>query len=157
MSSELDDAILSLNPLDLKMLIKYFMATANVATTNMFSSESNNPVVVDLRSKTLGNDDFRYTLTTGMNSQLVMMCLKPGENIGMETHSDVDQIFYVVKGSGKCIIDNVEHFIASGFSIFVKAGVEHDIINDATNGRKLKLFTVYSPPEHPPGTIRKFK
>jgi len=115
------------------------------------------PPVVDIRSKTLANDNFRHVLMTGVSAQLVMMSLLPGENIGMETHSDVDQIFYVVKGSGKCVLDGVDYYIGSGYTIFVKAGTEHDIIASATNGKKLKMFTIYSPPEHPPGTIKSTK
>lgn len=112
----------------------------------------NTPPVIDLKSKTLANEDFRHTLTTGAHSQLVLMSLQPSEGIGMETHSDVDQLIYIVKGHGHCVLNGITYHIQSGYSISIKAGVEHDIVNDSA--KKMKLFTIYSPPEHPPGTIQ---
>lgn len=102
------------------------------------------------------NDNFRQVVQTGKYTQLVLMSLNPGENIGLETHSDTDQTFKIVKGHGTCIIDGKVYFISKGYSIFVKAGQQHDIIN-GNSGKKMKLTTTYSPPEHPPGTIHRIK
>jgi mannose-6-phosphate isomerase-like protein (cupin superfamily) len=111
--------------------------------------------VTDIEKDTVGNKNFRKVLYTGKNSQLVLMSLKPGENIGMETHSDVDQFFRVDSGSGKVVINGNETKIKDGFAVVVPQGAEHDVIN--TGKDDLKLYSIYSPPHHEDGTIHKSK
>ncbi len=102
------------------------------------------------------NENFRQVLYTGQHSQLVLMALKPGENIGMETHPDVDQFFRIEEGEGKAVIDGNEYQISDDDAVIVPAGAEHDVINTSET-ETLKLYTVYSPPEHPDGTIHTTK
>ncbi len=100
------------------------------------------------------NDLFRRELFTTERSQLVLMSLKPGEDIGLETH-DLDQVLVIVEGEGECVLGGHECDVASGHVVFVPAGVQHNITN--TGEKSLKLFTVYAPPEHAPGTVHKTK
>lgn len=97
------------------------------------------------------NTDFRKVLFTGKHTQLVVMTLKPGEEIGLETHQSVDQFFRIDHGSGEVIIDGVTSPISDGFAVVVPAGSQHNVIN--TGEDDLKLYTLYSPPNHPEGTI----
>ena len=94
-------------------------------------------------------------LFTGKHSQLVLMSLKPGEEIGMETHENVDQFFRIDQGEGEVIIDGEKTTVRDGSAIVVPAGSRHNVIN--TGGSDLKLYTVYSPPNHPDATIHKTK
>jgi mannose-6-phosphate isomerase-like protein (cupin superfamily) len=91
-------------------------------------------------------------LYTGLHSQLVLMCLNAGEEIGMEVHPDNDQFFRVEIGQGKVIIDGNEYEIAGDFAVVVPAGSQHNIIN--TGSSKLKLYTIYSPAHHKDGIVR---
>ena len=84
------------------------------------------------------------------------MSLKPGEEIGMETHETVDQFFRFEKGQGKVVIDGEEHEVKDGSAVIVPAGSEHNVINTSEN-EDLKLYTIYSPPNHPDGTVHKTK
>jgi len=103
--------------------------------------------VVNLESLTGQNSNFRQVIYTAKHSQLVLMCLKPSEEIGMETHPDNDQFLRIESGEGKAIIDGNEQVFSAGFCVVVPAGAEHNIINtSATN--ELKLYTVYSPAHH---------
>lgn len=103
------------------------------------------------------NDNFRKVLYTGKNLQLVVMSLQPGEDIGMEVHSDVDQFFRVEEGEGEVIINkNGTKRISAGSSIVIKAGTEHNIIN-TSNEIPLKLYTIYAPPNHPPDRLQETK
>ena len=112
--------------------------------------------VTNIENKSLENDSFREVLFTGPNSQLVVMSLKPGEDIGMETHDDVDQFIRVEAGEGKAVLNGKEHKLEDGSAVVIPAGVEHNIVN--TSGTvPLKLYTVYSPAEHPHGTIHRNK
>ncbi|MEK7212610.1 MAG: cupin domain-containing protein [Patescibacteria group bacterium] len=97
------------------------------------------------------NSNFRQVIYTAKNSQLVVMSLKPGEDIGEEIHN-LDQFLRVEKGEGKAVLDDVEHAIASGFGIVVPAGAKHNIINTSAD-KEMKLYTIYSPPEHRDGVI----
>ncbi len=111
--------------------------------------------VRDIENETVKNDNFRKVLYTGKNLQLVLMSLKPGEEIGNEMHSDVDQFFRIDSGKGKVVIEEEEsHDIEDGSSIVIKAGTYHNIIN-TSDTEPLKLYTIYSPPNHPPGTVHK--
>jgi mannose-6-phosphate isomerase-like protein (cupin superfamily) len=96
------------------------------------------------------NNNFRQVLYTAKNSQLVVMSLKPGEEIGMEVHK-LDQFFRVEEGTGEAILDGVQTAIKAGFAIFVPAGENHNIINNGS--APLKLYTLYSPPNHRDGVV----
>ncbi|MCX6653559.1 MAG: cupin domain-containing protein [Candidatus Bathyarchaeota archaeon] len=112
--------------------------------------------VISLESETRKNDDFRRVLYTGKYSQLVLMSLKPGEEIGMETHSDVDQFFRFEEGEGKVVIDGVEHLVKDGTGVVVPAGAKHNVVNTSKQ-KELKLYTIYSPPEHQDKVVRHTK
>lgn len=98
------------------------------------------------------NQDFRQVLYTAGNVQLVVMSLKPKEEIGMETHK-LDQFFRVEEGSGEAVLDNVSTAIRAGFAVLVPAGTRHNIIN--TGNIPLKLYTLYAPPNHRDGVIHR--
>lgn len=109
-----------------------------------------------IESETLKNSDFRKVLFTGSKSQLVLMSLKPNEEIGMEVHDTVDQFFRIEAGAGKAVIDGKEFPLGDGSAVVVPAGARHNIINTSAD-KELKLYTIYSPPNHPDGTIHKTK
>jgi len=111
---------------------------------------------VDIEKATLDNTYFRKVLFTGPKSQLVLMTLKPGEDIGKETHDDIDQFVRVEAGTGKAVIDGKEHALKDGSAVVIPAGSEHNVINTSSN-EPLKLYTIYTPPEHPDGTVHKTK
>ena len=110
--------------------------------------------VINIEEAAKENNDFRRVLYTAKNSQLVLMNLKAGEEIGMEMHT-LDQFFRVEKGEGKAVIDGVEHEIRDGSAIVVPAGNNHNIIN--TGSQEMKLYTIYSPPNHRDGVIHATK
>lgn len=111
--------------------------------------------VTDIEKDTVKNNNFRKVLYTGKNSQLVLMSLKPGEDIGEEVHKDTDQFFRVDAGSGVVVINDKKTKIKDGFAIVIPQGAKHNIIN--TGKEDLKLYSVYSPPHHEDGTIHKTK
>lgn len=102
------------------------------------------------------NSDFRKVLYTSKHSQLVLMSLKPQEEIGEETHPDNDQFFRIELGHGKCIIDDNEYEINEGDAIIIPAGARHNIIN-ADRTVELKMYTIYSPAHHKDGIVRSTK
>lgn len=110
--------------------------------------------VQNIEKLTLDNGNFRKVLYTGKHSQLVLMSLQPGEEIGMEVHQDNDQFFRFEKGRGKCIIDGNEYEITDGSAVVVPAGSQHNIIN-VSDSQDLKLYTIYSPAHHKDGVVRK--
>ena len=110
----------------------------------------------DIEAATLQNDNFRQVLYTGKFSQLVLMNLKPGEEIGEEVHDTVDQFFRFEEGEGMVIIDGVEHRVKDGSGVIVPSGAMHNVINTSSKD-DLKLYTIYSPPEHIDKTIRRTK
>jgi len=110
--------------------------------------------VKNLEKDTVENDNFRKVLNTTEKSQLVVMSLLPGEDIGEEVHQ-VDQFIRIEKGNGKAILNGEEFDIEDDFAVVVPAGAKHNIINN-TDG-EMKLYTVYTPPEHKDGTIHKTK
>ncbi|MCL5257469.1 MAG: cupin domain-containing protein [Chloroflexi bacterium] len=112
--------------------------------------------VGNIEEKTLANDYFREVLFTAPHSQLVVMSLKPGEDIGTETHADVDQFLRIESGEGKTVLNGQEQAIRDGSAIVVPAGTEHNIINTSST-RPMKIYTIYSPPEHRHGVIHKTK
>jgi len=109
----------------------------------------------NIEDLTLKNEFFRQVLYTGKYAQLVVMSLLPGEEIGMETHEKVDQFFRIEVGRAKVIMNGEEYVISSGEAAIVPAGVEHNVIN--VGQEPLKLYTIYSPPNHPDGTTHKTK
>jgi len=111
--------------------------------------------VADIGQETISNENFRRVLYTAKNSQLVVMHLNPGEDIGAEVH-ELDQFIRVEAGEGKAILDGVEHKIAAEYAVVVPAGAEHNIVNTSST-EPLKLYTLYSPPEHRDGVIHKTK
>lgn len=102
------------------------------------------------------NKNFRKVMYTGKHSQLVLMSLKPQEEIGMEIHTDNDQFFRFEEGVGKCIIDGNEYELSAGVAIIVPAGAEHNIMNTSQN-EDLKMYTLYSPAHHKEGTLHATK
>lgn len=110
----------------------------------------------NIEKDTLANDNFRKVLYTGQHSQLVLMSLKPNEEIGMEVHKDNDQFFRFEAGQGKCLIDGNEYALSNGSVIIVPAGAEHNIIN-TSDSEDLKLYTIYSPAHHQDGVVRATK
>ncbi|RPI89383.1 MAG: cupin domain-containing protein [Chloroflexi bacterium] len=110
----------------------------------------------DIEKKTEQNEYFREVLFTGPHSQLVVMSLKPGEDIGLETHMDTDQFIRVEEGEGKAILDGQEYKLEDGSAIVIPAGAEHNVVNTSSK-EPLKLYTLYTPPEHADGTIHKTK
>ena len=110
----------------------------------------------NIEKLTLENENFRKVLYTGKHSQLVLMSLKPNEDIGLEVHPNVDQFFRIEKGQGKVIIDGIEHEISDGSAVIVPSGSEHNVINTSAT-ESLKLYTIYSPANHKDGTIHETK
>lgn len=108
--------------------------------------------VQDIEKLATENDDFRRVLYTAKNSQLVLMSLKPQEDIGAEIHK-VDQFFRVEEGSGEAVLNGARTPIKAGFAVLVPAGVNHNIVN--TGAIPLKLYTLYAPPNHRDGVIHK--
>ena len=110
----------------------------------------------NIEKDTLENNVFRKVLYTGKNSQLVLMSLQPGEDIGVEIHKGNDQFFRFEQGRGRCVIDGNEYVVSDGSAIIVPAGAEHNVINDS-EAEVLKFYTIYSPPHHRDGIERKAK
>lgn len=110
----------------------------------------------NIEKDTLENSNFRKVLYTGKHSQLVLMNLKPNEEIGMEVHPGNDQFFRFEKGQGKCIIDGNEYEVGDGVAIVVPAGAQHNIIN-ISDSEELKLYTIYSPAHHKDAIVRSTK
>jgi len=110
----------------------------------------------NIEKDTLENGNFRKVLYTGKHSQLVLMSLKPKEEIGAEVHKDNDQFFRFEAGQGKCVIDGNEYALGNGSVIVVPAGAQHNIIN-VSDTEDLKLYTIYSPAHHQDGVVRKTK
>lgn len=111
--------------------------------------------ITNIEQSAIDNTDFRRVLYTSKHSQLVLMSLAPGEDIGAEVH-DLDQFLRVEAGEGKAILDGAEHAVGAGSAIVVPAGADHNIVNTSET-EHLKLYTVYSPPEHKDGTVHATK
>lgn len=109
----------------------------------------------DIKDKALENNYFRQVLATGSHTQIVMMSIPAGEDIGEETHPDNDQVLYFVSGSGKAVLDSEEKQFIENDIFLVKAGTKHNFIN--TGNEDLKIITAYSPAHHPDGTIHRTK
>ena len=110
----------------------------------------------NIEENSLENGNFRHVLYTGKHSQLVLMRLKPKEEIGMEVHPDNDQFFRFEKGRAKCTIDGNEYEVGDGVAVVVPAGAMHNIIN-TSDSEELKFYTIYSPAHHKDGIVRATK
>ena len=110
----------------------------------------------NIQKKTLENTNFREVLYTVAHMQLVVMSLKPLEDIGMEVHPNVDQFFRIEKGQAKVIMNGEEAILTDDMVAIVPAGVQHNVIN-ISNTEDLKLYTIYAPANHPEGTIHATK
>jgi mannose-6-phosphate isomerase-like protein (cupin superfamily) len=111
--------------------------------------------VADIAARARDNTRFREVLATGAHSQVVVMSIPPGEDIGAEVHQTVDQVLVVVSGEGAAILDGVRSPIGPGWLVHVPAGTHHDLVN--TGSADLRLYTVYAPAQHAPGTIHETK
>lgn len=110
----------------------------------------------NIEKETLKNNNFRKVLFTGKHAQLVVMSLQPSEEIGNEVHENVDQFFRIEQGEAKFVLNEREvHIAKDGDAVIVPAGTFHNVIN--TSNKQLKLYTVYSPPNHPDKTVHKTK
>lgn len=112
--------------------------------------------ITNIEQQTLQNENFRQVIFTAQHSQLVLMTLKPGEEIGSEHHDDRDQFVRVEAGQGEVVLNGERSRIVDGSAVVVPAGVEHNFIN-TSHSDPLRLYTLYTPPEHPDGTIHRTK
>jgi mannose-6-phosphate isomerase-like protein (cupin superfamily) len=112
--------------------------------------------VGSIEKQTLKNTYFRQVLFTGKHAQLVVMCLQPGEEIGNEVHPNVDQFFRIEQGEARFVFNEEEHLVRDGDAVVVPARTYHNVINTSKT-TQLKLYTIYSPPNHPDGTVHKTK
>jgi mannose-6-phosphate isomerase-like protein (cupin superfamily) len=110
----------------------------------------------NIEKRTLENENFREVLFTGKHSQLVVMTLQPGEEIGTETHDGIDQFIRVESGEGVAILNDEETHLEDGSAVVIPAGTKHNVVNRSRN-EPLRLYTIYSPPEHPDGTVHRNK
>lgn len=113
-----------------------------------------NGYIANIEDLTLKNEDFRRVLYTGKNSQLVLMSIAVGEDIGEETHH-LDQFLRFEKGQGKVILDGAESAVEDGSAVVIPAGTKHNVIN--VGEEPLKLYSIYSPPEHKDGVVHHTK
>ena len=111
--------------------------------------------ITNIEKATVDNTDYRRVLYTAKHSQLVLMCLAQGEEIGEEVHT-LDQFIRVERGEGKAVLDGVEHAVSDGFAVVVPKGTRHNVINTSTTD-SMKLYTLYAPPDHKDGLIHKTK
>lgn len=111
---------------------------------------------IAIEAATKANTNFRKVLYTGKHSQLVLMSLRPNEEIGLETHPDNDQFFRFESGEGKCIIDGTEYLVKNGDAVVVPAGAKHNVMN-VSSTEELKLYTIYSPAHHQKDVVRATK
>jgi len=112
--------------------------------------------VNNIESETINNENFRKVLYTGKYSQLVVMSLKPNEEIGMEVHPDTDQFFRIDAGEAKIVIDGNEYIAQDGFAVVVPAGSQHNVMNTSAT-ESLKLYTLYCPAHHRDGVVHATK
>jgi len=110
-----------------------------------------------IETQTLKNAHFRQVLFTGKHTQLVVMCLQPGEEIGKEMHPNVDQFFRIEQGEARFVLsEKEEHLVRDGDAVVIPAGTYHNVLNTSQT-TPLRLYTLYSPPNHPEGTVHKTK
>ncbi len=111
---------------------------------------------IDIEEATLTNPNFRKVLYTAPHSQLVVMTIEPGGEIGLERHVGRDQFIRVEAGRGEAVLDGERHVLTSGSAVIIPSGTEHNVINTSSS-EPLRLYTVYSPPEHADGTLQRTK
>ena len=111
--------------------------------------------IKDLAAQAKANTTFRTVVANGKHTQVVVMDIKPGEDIGKEVHPDNDQVLYLVSGKGTVYLDGVESEFNPGDAVLVPAGTEHDFTT--VGDESMKIITTYSPPHHPAGTVHKTK
>lgn len=112
--------------------------------------------VTNIERDTLENEDYRRVLFTGPHTQLVLMTLRPGEEIGLETHGGHDQFIRVEAGTGYVELDGEKHELEDGSAVVIPSGAKHNVVN-TSKSEALRLYTLYSPPEHPDGTVQHTK
>jgi mannose-6-phosphate isomerase-like protein (cupin superfamily) len=112
--------------------------------------------VTDIERDTLANEDYRRVLYTGPNLQLVLMTLAPGEEIGLERHEGHDQFIRIEAGTGEVSLDGRTFPLKDGSSVVIPSGTEHNVVNTSRT-EKLRLYTLYGPPEHVDGTVHRVK
>lgn len=112
--------------------------------------------IQNIEELTLKNTQFRQVLYTGQHIQLVLMCLQPGEDIGLEVHAVTDQFLRVEAGTGQVMMNGEVHLIKDGDAFIVPAGTEHNVTNTSLD-QALKLYTLYAPPHHKDGTVHATK
>jgi mannose-6-phosphate isomerase-like protein (cupin superfamily) len=110
--------------------------------------------VTNIEKETLENENYRKVLYTGKSSQLVLMTIQPGDEIGMEVH-DLDQFIRLEAGKATVILDGVEHEVEDDWAVVIPQGTEHNVIN--TGDEPVRLYSIYSPPEHKDGTLHPTK
>ena len=112
--------------------------------------------VTNIETDTLENDDYRRVLYTGRHTQLVLMTIQPGDEIGEEAHEGHDQFIRVESGEGVVLLDGRKHPLSDGVAVVIPSGTLHNVIN-TSGDEPLRLYTLYSPPEHPDGTVQPTK
>ena len=110
--------------------------------------------VINIENATLENDNYRKVLYTGKSSQLVLMTIQPGDEIGSETH-DLDQFIRIEAGQAVVTLDGVNHALEDDWAVVIPAGTEHNVVNNGDE--PLRLYSIYSPPEHKDGTVHATK
>lgn len=111
---------------------------------------------INIEEKTLAGNNFREVLYTTQRSQLVIMTLQPGDEIGLEKHEGHDQFIRVEAGTGVAILDGERHELEDGVAVVIPAGTEHNVIN-TSDSEPMRLYTLYTPPEHPDGIVHATK
>ena len=112
--------------------------------------------IINLEKKTVENKFFRKVIMTTKNLQLVLMSIKPGEEIGLEEHGRVDQFFRIEEGKGILVIEGVSKSIGAGDAFIIPQGTRHNLVN-TSKSKRLRLYTLYSPPQHRDGVVHKIK
>jgi mannose-6-phosphate isomerase-like protein (cupin superfamily) len=112
-------------------------------------------LAIDIEALTRANDDFRHEVETAEHSQVVLMTIPPGEEIGEEVHEGIDQLLVFVEGEAEAILAGESSSLGAGQAVLVPGGTRHNFRN--TGDSALRLWTVYTPPEHPPGTVHRTK
>ena len=113
-----------------------------------------NGYVTNIEKETVENENYRKVLYTAKNSQLVLMTIQPGDEIGLETH-DLDQFIRIEAGKATVILDGVEHSVEDDWAVVIPAGTAHNVVS--TGDEPLRLYSIYSPPEHKDGTVHATK
>jgi mannose-6-phosphate isomerase-like protein (cupin superfamily) len=131
-------------------------AAVDALSAIYFLEKSMSGYSINIEQKTLSGNNFREVLYTTERSQLVIMTLQPGEEIGLEHHTGHDQFIRVEEGEGIAILDGEKHALEDGVAVVIPAGTEHNVINTSSSAA-LRLYTLYTPPEHPDGIVHRTK